>query len=115
LTPPPDELAVAALRAACIAYAPYTGALAGVAIQIHSGQAFNGAYVENAAFNPSISPMQTAIVALALTGRSAGEVTEAAIVQMQESKIDHAAAARLVLAHFAPDVILQQYRVRLGQ
>jgi cytidine deaminase len=108
----PDELGAAAFRAAQAAYAPYTGALAGVALLTRSGRIYAGSYLENAAFNPSIPPLQAAMVALTL-GEPQNELpVEAAIVEVENSKIDHARAARGMLETFAPRLPLREFRVR---
>ncbi len=56
-----DELAHEALRAAEMSYAPYSQSYAGCAIQTTGGQIYHGPYVENAAYNPSLSPIQVAL------------------------------------------------------
>lgn len=108
LLPQESAAAAAAWEAARAAYAPYTGALAGAALRTRSGRVFAGPYLENAAFNPSLSPMQTAIVAALLGGESGTGVTEAALVRVEPSRVDHAGAARLLLDRFAPGVPLRE-------
>jgi len=114
LPPREDAAAAAAWEAARAAYAPYTGALAGAALRTRSGMVFAGPYLENAAFNPSLSPMQTAIVAAVLGGESGAAVTEAALVRVEPSKVDHATTARLLLERFAPGVPLREIAARLA-
>ena len=63
---------------------------------------FSGAYLENAAFNPSLSPLHVAIVAAFLSGHSAETFTRVDVVQLQESIVDHGLAARQLMAHVAP-------------
>lgn len=63
-TPHPDPLKQAAQQAANLAYAPYSGAKSGVAMQIETAQGtqiLTGRYAENAAFNPSFLPLQSAV------------------------------------------------------
>lgn len=55
-----DTLAQAAVQAAQSAYAPYSQAVSGVALQVGS-QIICGRYAENAAFNPSFLPLQGAL------------------------------------------------------
>ena len=62
--PPSDALIQAALEAARTSYAPYSGANSGAAISTRSGGVYKGSYIENVAFNPSLSPLQTALVQL---------------------------------------------------
>ncbi|VTU07153.1 cytidine deaminase [Actinobacillus indolicus] len=59
-TPSGDELEQAAISAANLAYAPYSQAVSGVALQCGEN-IITGRYVENAAFNPSFLPLQSAL------------------------------------------------------
>src|SRR5206468_5952186 len=54
----------AALDAARKAYAPYSKSPSGVAIRSASGRTYRGSYIENVAFNPSLSPLQVALTGL---------------------------------------------------
>ncbi|MDU8924430.1 cytidine deaminase [Pasteurellaceae bacterium LIM206] len=55
-----DSLTQAAIVAASLSYAPYSQAFSGVALQVGS-QIITGRYAENAAFNPSFLPLQSAL------------------------------------------------------
>ena len=57
-----SELAQAALEAAKKSHAPVSQSRAGVALQLSSGRIVSGRYGENAAFNPGISAMESALV-----------------------------------------------------
>ncbi|QBQ64081.1 cytidine deaminase [Actinobacillus indolicus] len=59
-TPSGDALEQAAISAANLAYAPYSQAVSGVALQCGE-HIITGRYVENAAFNPSFLPLQSAL------------------------------------------------------
>lgn len=110
---PTSAAAHAALKAALTSYAPYTKAVAGVGVATRKGRTFAGPYLENAAFNPSVSPLQSAVVLAVLGGQSPADITEVAVAQTDNSPIDHAAAARLVLDNMAPGVVLRQYPIRV--
>ena len=56
-----DPLFCSALEAAEYSYAPYTNNHAGCAIELDDGTIYQGNYIENVAYNPSMSPMQTAL------------------------------------------------------
>lgn len=90
-----DELAQAALRAANMSYAPYSRAFAGAALRTRDGQVFIGPYAENAAFNPSMSPLEVALSALNLAGGDFDTIDEAVLVQAAAM---HESATRTVLA-----------------
>jgi len=69
-----NDLRIAALRAAEASYAPYTGTFAGCAIRMAGGEIFVGRSVENAAYNPSLSAVQTAFVMMNMS-LSRGDLT----------------------------------------
>lgn len=89
-----DELARAALSAANRSYAPYSKAYAGVALRAKNKQVFSGPYAENAAFNPSMSPLEVALSRLNLAGEAFDSIAEAVLVQ---SGSMHTEATRVVL------------------
>lgn len=90
-----DAVSQAALAAANMSYAPYSKAYAGVALRVSDGTILSGAYAENAAFNPSLSPLQAALSQLNLSARPWTSIAEAVLV---EAAPLHASATRTVLA-----------------
>lgn len=90
-----DALAQAALQAANMSYAPYSKSFAGVAVGTKDGRVFSGAYAENAAFNPSLSPLQAALSQLNLGGAGWGDIATAVLVCVDDL---HTNATRTVLA-----------------
>jgi cytidine deaminase len=90
-----DELARAALSAANLSYAPYSKSYAGVALRTKSGEIVRGAYAENAAFNPSLSPLQAALSQLNLQRGEWSDIAECALVRVDGL---HDNATRVVLA-----------------
>jgi cytidine deaminase len=94
-----DPVVQAALRAAQVSYAPYTFDYAGVALKTSDGGIFSGSVAEDAAFNPSMSPLEAAVVSLVISGgKSYGDIVDAALVEMAGSKAGQAAATRDALA-----------------
>ena len=89
-----DELSLAALAAANMSYAPYSKSYAGVALRTKDGNVTAGAYAENAAFNPSMSPLQVALSRLNLAGGRFEDVEDAVLVSVDDL---HTAATRVVL------------------
>jgi cytidine deaminase len=95
----PDDLTNAALKAANASYAPYSASYAGVALKTSDGSIYTGGVAENAAFNPSMSPLEAAIVTLTINGRKKyGDITDAVLVQAAGSKACQIDATRDVLA-----------------
>ncbi len=80
-----DDLARAALDAANRSYAPYSKSFAGVALRASDGKTYIGPYGENAAFNPSISPLEVALSALNLAGGNWNQIEEVVLVQTERS------------------------------
>ncbi|MBK9293553.1 MAG: cytidine deaminase [Oligoflexia bacterium] len=80
-----DELTLKALEAAENSYAPYSKNYSGVAIKIHRSKTIiTGSYMENAAFNPSLSPLQAALVNLVAEGFKYSDIEALALVEAQK-------------------------------
>jgi cytidine deaminase len=109
-----DDLVVqAALKAANASYAPYTFDYAGIALQTRDGGIFTGSVAEDAAFNPSLSPLEAAVVSLVISGgKSYGDIVDAVLVEMADSKAGQAAATRAALEAITA-VPLRAYQAHL--
>jgi cytidine deaminase len=93
-----DDVAQAALDAANRSYAPYSSSFAGVALKTSDGAIFTGAVAENAAFNPSMSPLEVAVVNLVISGgRNYGDIVDAVLVEAIDAKASQAGVTREVL------------------
>jgi cytidine deaminase len=93
-----DPVAEAALAAANASYAPYSGSYAGVALRTADGAIYTGGVAENAAFNPSLSPLEAALVALVINGgKSYADITDAVLVEVSNAKASQIGAAQAVL------------------
>ncbi|QMT31476.1 cytidine deaminase [Alysiella filiformis] len=75
-----DAVFQAALRELNRSYAPYSQAYAGVALRVESGEIFAGGYAENAAYNPTLPPLQVALNLLRLSGFHENQVREAVLI-----------------------------------
>jgi cytidine deaminase len=104
---PSDSLSLAALDAARKSYAPYTKAHSGVAIGTRPGRMYKGAYIENAAYNPSLPPLQTALVALITAGESHSAISDVVLVEVEGAPISQKSAAEAVLSAIVPTVKLR--------
>lgn len=56
------EAVKAALQQAVQSYAPYSRCPSGLAIATAAGAVYSGPYLESAAFNPSLGPLQAAVI-----------------------------------------------------
>ena len=102
-----DELTTAALDAARRSYAPYSKAHSGVAIRTPSGRIYKGAYIENVAFNPSLSPLQTALAALIVAGETYSAISQLVLVEIEGSAISQKSVTEAALSAIAPEAKLQ--------
>ncbi len=101
------ELTLAALEAARKSYAPYTKAYSGIAIGTRLGRIYKGSYIENAAFNPSLSPLQTALAALIVAGEDYSAISRVALVEVEGASISQKSVTEAALGAVAPTVKLQ--------
>jgi cytidine deaminase len=82
-----DDVVQAALNAANRSYAPYSASYAGVALKTSDGGIVTGSVAENAAFNPSMSPLEAAIVNLVIgAGRKYSDIVDAVLVEARDAK-----------------------------
>jgi len=70
-------------------YSPYTKSHSAVLITMKTGTEYTGAYAENAAFNPSLPPMQSAIIMCLLNREHLSNVIKVTLIQNTNSKIRH--------------------------
>jgi cytidine deaminase len=93
-----DPLVGAALAAANASYAPYSQSYAGVALRANDGSVYSGGVAENAAFNPSLSPLEAALVSLVINGgKTYADITGAVLVEVANAKASQIGAAKAVL------------------
>jgi len=115
LTLPPssnDTLVQKALAAAGQSYAPYSQNHAGCAVMTANGNDYTGRYIENAAFNPSLSPLHTAIIQMTMDNfASDDEITRAVLVEKSTS-ISQRSICEQLLQTVVPGVNLEYYEAR---
>jgi cytidine deaminase len=97
-----ESVAQAARYAAANAYAPYTNSPSGVAIRSRRGNVYRGSYIENAAFNPSLPPLQVALVAMAMANEDFSDIAEVVLAEASNNSISQLNATKSVLAVIAP-------------
>ncbi|CAE6897593.1 cytidine deaminase [Vibrio alginolyticus] len=101
-----DTLIQKAVDAMNMSHAPYTNNLSGLALELTDGRVFQGAYAENAAFNPSLPPLQVALIQVLLAGETFDKIKTAALVENSEGKISHLADTQSTLEALNPDIPL---------
>lgn len=88
------------------AHAPYSGCPAAVVITLSDGRTVAGSAIESVAFNPTIPPLQAALVDLIAHGYGYGDIVGAALGTMVGGKVDYARSTAELLAAIAPDIPL---------
>lgn len=98
-----------AAEAARMSYAPYSNSPSGVALLV-DGLIYQGSYAENVAFNPSLSPLQGALVEVIADGREPSRIEAAALVE-RDRGVSQECVTRGLLESVASGVELQVWRV----
>ncbi|XP_020215824.1 cytidine deaminase 1 [Cajanus cajan] len=107
---PPHKLKLPALDAANKSHAPYSASPSGVALLDSLGNVFQGSYVESAAFNPSLGPLQAALVAfVAGGGHDYHRIVDAVLVEKDAAAIKQEDTARLLLQSISPNCHLTTF------
>ncbi|WP_309266601.1 cytidine deaminase [Aeromonas salmonicida] len=92
-----DPIWRAALAAARQSYAPYSQGYAAVALLFADGRLFCGRYAENAAFNPSLPPMQMACAHAVLCGEDLASIRRAVLLESKNGQISQRDSAQSTL------------------
>jgi cytidine deaminase len=111
--PATDALILAALDAAQRSYSPYTLSPSGVAIATRDSRIFPGCYIENAAFNPSLPPLEAALAGLFAGGKAADDVVRAVLVESASSRISQETITREALSSLAPHATVEVLKARI--
>jgi cytidine deaminase len=112
----PDPLVEFALAAANRSSAPYTESFAAVGLATASdGQTFAGSVAESVAYNPTLGPMQAAMIALHMQGGRLEDIADAVLIELDDARVGHARSAAQVLASLAPTVTLRTIVVNRGK
>ncbi len=104
-----ESTILAALAAARKAYSPYTNSPSGVALRTSEGRLFAGSYIENAAFNPSLPPLQAALAGLFASGQDPAAISEVVLVEVQGAPISQQSTTRATLSSLAPSTGLKVF------
>ncbi|MCL1124196.1 cytidine deaminase [Shewanella surugensis] len=82
-----DPIMQVALEHASKSYAPYTQNHAAVILETVDGKQYSSRYAENAAFNPSMLPMQMALSAMVRHDQDFSDITRAILVESSKGKV----------------------------
>ncbi|KAL6777495.1 CDD1 [Auxenochlorella protothecoides x Auxenochlorella symbiontica] len=100
------ELTQAALAAAARCHAPYSLCRSGVALRLGAelaGPAVSGGYVESVAYNPSLGPLQCALVCMRLRGHADwSRIEEVVLVEDRQASVSQEAVTAATLRAIAP-------------
>ena len=84
------------------AYAPYSQCPAGVALITDSGDVYSGGYIESAAYNPSLPPLQTAVVDAVIDHIPCfSSVVEVIVVEHANAAVKHELSVMCMLPQVA--------------
>ncbi|EAM8546966.1 cytidine deaminase [Salmonella enterica subsp. enterica serovar Buzu] len=82
-----DTLTQAAITAANKSHMPYSHSPSGVALECKDGRIFTGSYAENAAFNPTLPPLQGALNLLSLNGYDYADIQRAILAEKGDAAL----------------------------
>ena len=101
-------IAEALVAAGRHAHAPYGRSPAAIALRLNDGWIVTGATIENVAFDPTIGPLQAAVVELLALGRGYAAIASATLATTADGPVQPAAGIRAMLATIAPGVTLAE-------
>ncbi|KAF8053721.1 hypothetical protein N665_1379s0005 [Sinapis alba] len=98
------ELKRTALAAANRSYAPYSLCPSGVSLVDCEGKVYRGWYMESAAYNPSLGPVQAALVDYIANGGGGGyeRIVGAVLVEKEDAVVRQEHTARLLIQMISP-------------
>jgi cytidine deaminase len=115
---PDDELTAAALKAAERSYNPYledTG-YAGVAVKLAGGKIYAGRVAANAAYNPTLPPLGSALAFMNMHQSPGSKQTvERCVLVEVRTPAGQLSATRAALAGYAPNVEVEHYAATVAR
>jgi cytidine deaminase len=107
-----DRTVARALSAAEKSYAPYTGNFAGCCLEARSGENFSGRYVESVAFNPSVAPLQSAVLCMNLATLEQQPSIRRVVLVEKPTAVSQRKNTEMLLASWAPEIELEYYEIK---
>lgn len=88
-------------------YTPYGKSPAAVLLTLRDGALIGGSAIESVSFNPTMSPLQAAMIDLFAHGYGAADIASAAVAHRPGAQVDYAMHACDLLVAIAPEVELE--------
>lgn len=88
-------------------HSPYSKCPGAVVLQLSDGNSVSGHAIESVAFNPTIHPIQAAMVDLLAHGYSYSDISGATLGTVRGGDVDYTVSTRELLARLAPEIPLQ--------
>jgi cytidine deaminase len=89
------------------AYVPYSKTPAAIVLQLVDGTLIGGAAIESVSFNPTMSPLQAAMIDLFAHGYVASDIT-GAVMATRAGQVDYFQHARDLLSVVTPNIALAE-------
>ena len=99
-----NELDRLAQSACHRSYSPYSGVAAGLTLRLTDGRVVSGCSIENAAYHPSLSPLQSALAAAVSQGWEVRQQIQQAVLVETRGPISHRQTTARALQMLAPTV-----------
>jgi cytidine deaminase len=107
-----DRIVDEALAAAEKSYAPYTQNFAGCALETQTGAIFSGCYVESAAYNPSLPPLQSTILCMNMATFDEQRSIQRVVLVERPTLVSQRKVTELLLESWAPGIELEYYKIK---
>ena len=107
-----DRTIAEALSAAEKSYAPYTQNFAGCALETQSGEIYSGRYVESAAYNPSLPPLQSAILCMNMATLEEQRSIQRVVLVEKPTVVRLRKVTELLLESWAPGIKLEYFEIK---
>jgi cytidine deaminase len=103
---PPSETAERLVAAGRRAYSPYSKCPGAVILTLRDGSLVAGTAIESVAYNPTMGPLQAALIDLLAHGYEPSDIANAALGTVQGGSVDYSEGTRELLGRVAPQATL---------
>lgn len=97
----PPAIAARLVAAGCAAHAPYSKCPGAVVLALRDGELVAGFSIESVAFNPTMSPLQAALIDLYAHGYEPSDIVSAHLATRRAGAVDHVASTAELLGSVA--------------